>query len=381
MKELIPQTQPELADMIASATEPLHVRGAGTRTDQAPADGSVLRTTGLTGIEIYEPGALTLVAKAGTPLADVEAALTSENQRLAFEPMDHRALLGTSGEPTVGGMVAANVSGPRRIQVGACRDSLLGVKFVDGQGQALSNGGRVMKNVTGYDLVKLMAGSFGTLGVLSEVALKVLPQTETEATLCLHNLDHARAVAAMSSALGSPYEVTGAAHAHIAGHGTPQTLLRIEGTDASVRYRLEALRSRLADFGELTDIHGSASRKAWEGIRDASSMADRAGDIWRVSVKPSDAPTLIESLGADAQTQLDWGGGLIWALMPEGTDLRAQLGAFAGHATLIRGSQATRATVPMFHPHPESLARLSRGLKDKFDPRRILNPNLMELGG
>ena len=180
---LRPDTEAELARMLAAADGPLRVQGGGTRPIGGPVEGTPLTTSRISGIELYEPGALTMVAKAGTPLAEIEAALAEEGQRLAFEPIDHRGLLGTEGTPTVGGVFAANVSGPRRIQCGAARDFLLGVRFVDGAGRVVKNGGRVMKNVTGYDLVKLMAGAHGTLGVLTEVALKVLPVPEMSATL------------------------------------------------------------------------------------------------------------------------------------------------------------------------------------------------------
>ena len=209
---MTPQTEQELADVIASAKGPLRISGGGTRPIGNPVVGEALSTSGLSGISLYEPGALTIVAQAGTPVAEIEAALDSENQRLAFEPMDHRAMLGTDGMPTIGGVVSGNISGSRRISVGACRDHMLGVRFVDGAGMITKNGGRVMKNVTGYDLVKLLSGAYGTLGVLTEVSLKVLPKPETSATLYLNGLDLSRAVEAMSKALGSPYEVTGAAY-------------------------------------------------------------------------------------------------------------------------------------------------------------------------
>ena len=188
-----------LVDAVKGAAGPISVQGGGTRG--LPATGQIMRVAGLQGITLYEPGALTLVAKPGTPVAEIEEALAAENQRLAFEPMDHRGLLGTSGTPTIGGVMAGNISGPRRISVGAARDFLLGVRFVDGRGAVVKNGGRVMKNVTGYDLVKLMAGSYGTLGVLSEVSMKVLPRPETQSTLVLHGLDDGAAVAAMARAL------------------------------------------------------------------------------------------------------------------------------------------------------------------------------------
>jgi len=226
-----PVTEAELSEIVGSATGPLRIEGGGTRTIGRPVDGAVLSTAGMSGIALYEPGALTIVAQAGTPLADVEAALAAEGQRLPFEPMDHRPLLGTTGESTIGGVVAANVSGPRRIQAGACRDSLIGVRFVDGTGTVIKNGGRVMKNVTGYDLVKLMAGCWGTLGVLSEVAFKVLPAPEAAAAIMIDGPSDLQAVEAMATALGSPFEVTGAAH--LPAHG--RTMLRIEGVAASTR--------------------------------------------------------------------------------------------------------------------------------------------------
>ncbi|MFT4961544.1 MAG: glycolate oxidase FAD binding subunit, partial [Paracoccaceae bacterium] len=208
-KMMNPSSEAELAEMVAAATGALAIQGGGTRGVSVP--GTVLSLAGLSGVDLYEPGSLTIVAGAGTPLAAIEAVLSEQNQRLAFEPMDHRGLMGTTGEPTIGGVVAANVSGPRRIQAGACRDFLLGVRFVDGAGVAIKNGGRVMKNVTGYDLVKLLAGSWGTLGVLSQVSLKVLPVSETQMTLMIRDVDVQGAVATMSRALGSPFEVSGAA--------------------------------------------------------------------------------------------------------------------------------------------------------------------------
>ncbi|MGB3408806.1 MAG: FAD-binding protein, partial [Jannaschia sp.] len=226
-----PETEDHLAEIIRGANAPLSVRGGATR--HLPGSGEALTTTGLSGITLYEPGALTMVVRAGTPMADVEAALAAENQRLPFEPMDHRALLETRGAPTIGGAVAMNVSGPRRVSAGACRDSLIGVRFVDGTGMIVKNGGRVMKNVTGYDLVKLLAGSKGTLGVLSEVSLKVLPAAATQATLRLGGLSVEEGVRALAAGLSSPFEVTGAAHDTDAG----STLLRIEGLEGSVDYR------------------------------------------------------------------------------------------------------------------------------------------------
>ena len=367
-----PADEAELAEAIRQANGPLRIRGGGTRDVGRPVAGETLDMSNLTGITRYEPGSLTLVARAGTPLAEVEAALAAERQRLPFEPGDWRGLLGTAGEPTIGGVVAANVSGPRRVQAGACRDSLIGVRFVDGTGTVVSNGGRTMKNVTGYDLVKLMAGSWGTLGVLTEVSFKVLPLAGTEATLIVDVPGAAQAVGAMTSALTSPYDVTGAAW--LPGTGA---LIRVEGFAGSVAYRSGELAKRLASFGPVrVETDADAHSALWTGIRDAAPFHGQHGDVWRISVRPSDAPELVARIAG--QVLLDWGGGLIWALVPEGTDLRADLGPLTGHATLIRASEDTRRRIAPFHPEAPPVAALTRGLRAKFDPRGILNPGMMD---
>ncbi len=358
---LKPSDEKQLSEAIAAAKGPLRIVGNGTR--DVLCDGDMLSTAAMSGISLYDPGALTIVAAAGTPLAEIEAALKAQGQRLPFEPMDHRGLLGTTGAPTIGGVVAANISGPRRVQAGACRDSLIGVRFVDGRGEVLKNGGRVMKNVTGYDLVKLMAGAHGTLGVISEVAFKVLPDVETSACVVLHGLSDGGAVAAMAAALGSSFEVSGAAH------DRTRTMLRIEGFSASVAYRAERLQGLLAEFGEAEILQDSV--KIWREVRDVAPFHEAVGDVWRISVKPSDAPQLVAGLGANA-VLFDWGGGLIWALMPLGADVRAKMGTVCGHATLVRGTGFAR-----FQPESEPLATISAGLRAQFDPRYILNTGLM----
>lgn len=353
-----PVGEAELAEAVRGARGPLRIVGGGTR-GIGVCLGEVLETGGLSGISLYEPGALTFVAGAGTPLAEVEAALAAEGQRLPFEVPDMRGLLGRAGVSTIGGVVAANASGPRRVQAGACRDYLLGVRFVDGRGEVIKNGGRVMKNVTGYDLVKLLAGSHGTLGVLSEVALKVLPVPEATATLVLRGLSDPQAVAAMAAALGSPFEVTGAAHWPGVG-----TMLRIEGFAASVAYRAERLAGVLARFGAV-----EMGEDRWTEVRDVAPFQGRTGDVWRLAVKATDAPGIVARLGAEA-VLYDWGGGLVWALMPEGVDVRAV--GFVGHATRVRGAGAGA-----FSPEAPGVAAIAAGLRARFDPRGILNPGLM----
>ena len=355
-----PTTEDELAALVRGATGPLRVQGGGTRS--AAGQGDLLETGGLSGIVLYEPAALTLVVRAGTPLAEVQAALAAEGQRLPFEPGEMGGLLGRPGASTIGGVVATNASGPRRVQAGACRDSLIGLRFVDGRGTVIKNGGRVMKNVTGYDLVKLLAGSHGSLGVLTELAFKLQPIPPATATLILPGLTPARAVAAMSAALGSPFDVTGAAH--LPGTGT---LIRLEGLAASTAYRVDRLLVALAPFGPaVVERDPDAAAALWQQVRDAAPFHGRAGDVWRISVRPSDGPEVAARLGGEVV--MDWGGGLVWALFPAGMDARALLTGLPGHATRIRGSAPD---VPAFAPEPAPVAALTAALRAQFDPRGI----------
>ena len=352
-----PKTEVELAEAVRAAVGPVAVLGGGTR-GIGVASGDVLETQGLSGVVLYEPGALTLVVRAGTPVAEVEAALAGERQRLAFEVPDMRALLGRQGISTIGGVVAVNASGPRRVQVGACRDSLLGVRFVDGMGMVVKNGGRVMKNVTGYDLVKLMAGSRGTLGVLSEVSLKVQAVPEAEATLVCHGLDARAAVVALARALGSPFDVSGAAWTPAGG-----AMVRVEGLAGSVAYRAGELGRLLgAGWAQVEDI------TLWPGVRDVSGFAGLPGAVWRVAVKPSDAPAVLAALGAVVEdVVLDWGGGLMWLRVAEGAAVRDAVALRGGHATRVRGG----GEGPDLPPEPPAVARLTAGIRAKFDPRGI----------
>ncbi len=365
------KTEEAIADAVASAQGPLAIRGGGTRSVGRPVVGEVLDVSGLSGVTLYEPGALTIVAQAGTPVAEIEATLAAENQRLAFEPYDLTGLLGTSGASTIGGVIATNASGPRRIMAGAARDFALGVRFVDGAGRVVKNGGRVMKNVTGYDLVKLMCGSWGTLGVLTEVSLKVMPSVEAEMTLAIDGLDPSRAVAAMSQALGSPFEVSGAAWVD------GQVWLRLEGFEASVAYRAGMLRSLLSEFGDAAEVNAD-----WATVRDAKPL-QQADAVWRVSVKPGDGPAVIADVPDACETLMDWGGGLLWIGQTGGGSaatherLQAQVAALGGHATLIKGPEDVRAAVPVFQPEAPGVAALTAALRQRFDPQGILNPGLM----
>ncbi len=357
-----PLTEAELAEAVAGARGPLLVRGGGTRTI-GHAVGEVLETSGLAGVELYEPGALTLVVRAGTSLAEVERVLAAERQRLAFEVPDLRGLLGREGVSTIGGVVAANASGPRRVQVGACRDACLGVRFVDGSGTVVKNGGRVMKNVTGYDLVKLLAGSRGVLGVLSEVSFKVQALPEAEATLVVEGLDDTAGLAALRAALGSPFDVSGAAR------HSGRSLVRVEGMTGSVAYRVGQLRARLG--ADVIVVEGDASAVLWREVRDVVPLQGKPGDVWRIATLPTAAAELVTQLEGEALW--DWGGGLVWLRLEHGRGAEvAAAVAGRGHATLIKGEGG-----PVFPPEAAEVVALSAGIRAKFDPRGILNPGMM----
>ncbi len=396
---LEPRNEDELADAIASADGPLSIEGGGTRG--LKIDGTRLTTSGLTGITVYEPGALTIVAKSGTPVAEIEAALEAENQTLAFEPMDHRPLLGTQGEPTIGGIVATNTSGPRRVQAGACRDFLLGVRFVNGAGSIVKNGGRVMKNVTGYDLSRLMCGAHGTLGVLSEVSLKVLPKPETEATLIFEDISPDQAVPLMSAALGTPYDVSGACFGPYHFSAQRQACLRVEGTETSVTYRVSKLKEALSRFGNCqVEADPVKSGKIWRDVRDATALSELPF-VARGSIVPSAAPAFLHSVSQTLATTsyLDWGGGLIWigateeqlqenaqhfALDTDDPGLWAQelFGGLSqymryedGHLRLAKSPG--RIDFDRFQKEDPALAGLAKALRSKYDPKGILNSGLM----
>jgi glycolate oxidase FAD binding subunit len=300
--------------------------------------------------------------RAGTPLAKVEATLAVERQRLAFEPPDLRTLLVRTGTSTIGGVLAANASGPRRVQSGAARDAALGVRFVDGSGTIIKNGGRVMKNVTGYDLVKLFAGSRGTLGILSEVSLKVQAQPEAETTLVVEGLGDEAGLSALRKALGSPFDVSG-----VARH-SGRSLIRVEGMAGSVAYRAAALKALVG--ADVTLVDGPASANLWREVRDLLPFVDKPGDVWRVATLPTAAAEI--AARTEGEAIWDWGGGLVWLRLEPGRGAEvAAAVAGRGHATLVRGAGG-----PVFPPEAAEVAALAAGLKAKFDPRGILNPGM-----
>jgi len=387
----------------AAEERPLEIVGHGSKRGVGrPVQAEyTLDLSGLTGVTLYEPEELVLSARAGTPLADIKQLLREHNQALAFEPADFGPLFGAArGRGTIGGVLAANASGPRRIKAGAARDHVLGVHAVSGRGEAFKSGGRVVKNVTGYDLSKGLAGSWGTLAVVTDVTLKVLPSPEEVATLVIVGLSDQAAVTALSDAMGSPLDVSGAAHlpdavvaevpdAAFAAGGKVATLIRLEGFSPSVAYRLEKLQSHFAALGEMAVLQRDASEALWRAVRDAEMFEATAHPVWRVSVAPTGGPAVVAALKDRSPIRwfYDWSGGLVWIEVAApardalARDIRVAVAAAGGgHATLMRGSAALRSAVAPFEPQPEPLAALSRRLKAQFDPRGVLNPGRMVAG-
>ena len=379
--------------------KPLEIVGQGSkRAIGRPSQTDLtLDLSDVAGVTLYEPAELVLAAHAGTPLAEIEKLLDDNNQQLGFEPIDYGPLLGQhAGQGTIGGVIAAKLSGPRRVKTGAARDHFLGVAAVTGRGDTIKSGGRVVMNVTGYDLCKLFAGSWGTLAVMTDVTIKVLPKPETEATILVAGLDDARACQAMNAAMGSPYDVSGAAHLpdHVASwfDGLSQaeatTALRLEGHAPSVAHRKGTLAALMEPFGPVEILEETESRALWRSVRTVKPFAGEAArgrPLWRISVPPARGHELSGVITPAAQMFYDWAGGLAWVAMPyaEEPDAAAVRGAVAqigGHATLIRAPASVRATVDVFAPEPSGLAAVSRRVKESFDPKGLLNPGRMWAG-
>lgn len=369
-----PTTDAELAEAIKSAG-PFEILGQGTKRGLGKPLRNLTRLEmgAFAGIHLYEPDELILEAGAATPLDDIEKLLEQHNQQLAFEPPDYSALLGVKGRGTWGGLVACGLSGPRRIKAGAVRDHILGISGVSGKGEGFKAGGRVVKNVTGFDLPKLMAGSFGTLAALTRITMKVLPAPETEVTLALEGLEDKRAISAMSVALQSPCEVSGAAHLPGA-----QTLLRLEGTAKSIAYRFEKLAALLKPFSIASRLDEKASRAAWCSVRDAEPLGGD-GVVWKISVAPTHGADVIAKISRHASIEYfyDWGGGLIWLSTPEASADVIHASFTEGHATLMRAPDDVRASIDVFQPQDKNLAALTARVKAAFDPHGKLNPGRM----
>jgi len=395
MKTLVPNTPDQVQDAVQWAFEtatPLNLQGLGTKSGlgRPVTTDHMLCLSGLSGITLYEPEELVMKAMAGTPLAEIETALAEKGQRLAFEPPNLAALFGSNDSGTIGGIFACNLSGPRRVWGGAARDHILGVSLVNGRGELVKSGGRVVKNVTGFDLPKLLAGSFGTLGAITEVAFKVLPKGERERTVLLRGAGVGEAEEALNLAMRGPFEMSGAAYlpASIAariGHSRSLVALRFEGPGPSVDAKTTALRCLLGAFGEVRSIDQDESGDFWQSIRDVAVFAnDREKQIWRLSVPPANAAAVVSRLPEELNAEWFWdrAGGLIWLAIPPRRQadqelVRAAIGPGGGHATLIRAAEEVRSTIDVFHPQPKPVAALSKRIKAAFDPSFILSPGRM----
>ena len=458
-ESLAPTDADGLADAVRWAVAgeaPLEVIAGGSKQTlgRPVQSAATLSLAAFDGIVDYQPSELVLTAQAATPLATIEAALEAERQMLAFEPADYGPLLRASGgadlrapggadlrapggadlrapggadlrapggadlrapggadlrapggaDPrapggaTLGGALACNLSGPRRIKAGAARDHFLGMHAVSGRGERFKAGGRVVKNVTGYDVCKLLAGSYGTLALMHEVTVKVLPASERTRTVLVFGLEPAAALDALGAALGSAHEVSGAAHmpaevaarsavSYVSGAGAAVSAVRVEGFPASVEARCEALRALLGPFGAVEELHSKNSATLWREIRDVRAFADDSRPLWRLSVPPASGAAAAARVAeaADVRALFDWGGGLVWLAVDGAPDagevpVRAAAMAVGGHATLVRADAPTRAARAVFQPQATGLAALTARIKRAFDPTGVLNPGRMYAG-
>ena len=426
-ESLAPTDADGLADAVRWAVAgeaPLEVIAGGSKQTlgRPVQSAATLSLAAFDGVVDYQPSELVLTAQAATPLATIEAALEAERQMLAFEPADYGPLLRASGGAdlrapggadlrapggadlrapggaTLGGALACNLSGPRRIKAGAARDHFLGMHAVSGRGERFKAGGRVVKNVTGYDVCKLLAGSYGTLALMHEVTVKVLPAPERTRTVLVFGLEPAAALDALGAALGSAHEVSGAAHmpaeiaarsavSYVSGAGAAVSAVRVEGFPASVEARCEALRALLGPFGAVEELHSKNSATLWREIRDVRAFAGDSRPLWRLSVPPASGAAAAARVAeaADVRALFDWGGGLLWLAVDGAPDagevaVRAAAMAVGGHATLVRADAPTRAARAVFQPQATGLAALTARIKRAFDPTSVLNPGRMYAG-
>jgi glycolate oxidase FAD binding subunit len=396
-QQLRPGSERELQRIIADAAgtqTPIEVMGAGTKRHigRPINTGLAVSTASLSGVVLYEPTELVMGVRAGTPLVRVERLLAEKGQMLAFEPIDLGPVLGGSAESgTIGAVIATNLSGSRRVMAGGARDHLLGIEAVTGAGQAFRGGGRVMKNVTGYDLCRAVCGSWGTLAVMTSVTFKVMPQPERTATLILLGLDDSLGIEALCNALGTPFEVSGAVHlqasfaARLRHDGLQAqrksvTALRIETYSTSLSYRVGRLREALAAYGDIHELDDDGSRAFWGELRELSVLQGSDAPLWRISTTPRAGPAVVAAITRymDCKAYYDWSGGLIWAEVLDtadagAADIRRVIASHGGHATLIRAAPAVRAAIDVFQPVEPGLAAITRGIKSVFDPHDVLN--------
>jgi len=403
---LRPETEAQLIEAVSWAVargRTFDVRGDGSKRSYGrPVETTdTLDLSGFSGITDYDPSELVLTAGAATPMSEIEGRLAEAGQHLAFEPFDLAGLQGqTPGAGTLGGVVSCNLAGPRRLKAGAARDHILGFNAVSGRGEAFKSGGRVVKNVTGFDLSKLMAGSLGTLAAMTEITVKVLPVPDRVRTVLIcwtaDGINDHDAVSAMTETMASPHEVSGAAHlpgviagrsavGYVSGGGRAMTAIRVEGPASSVAHRCNALKDMLRKYGEVEELHTVNSEILWREIADVAYFTENCGrQVWRLSALPTEGSNLALSIleGRSGEVFYDWAGGLIWLALDaandaHANDVRSRLAAEGGHATLIRADDEVRRRVPVFQPQPATVSEITRRIKQGFDPSGVLNPGRM----
>jgi glycolate oxidase FAD binding subunit len=397
-QSLRPSNEHDLAHILSEAARGKHpieiVAGGSKRRAGRPMEVEAeVSLRNLRGLIFYEPAEMVISVRSATPIAGVEAELAKHNQMLAFEPIDLGPMLGeTPQSSTIGGMVATNMSGARRIAGAAVRDHVLGLRAVNGRGEAFKSGGRVMKNVTGYDLCRGLAGSWGTLAALTEVTLRAVPKPEETRSLLLFAQPDEIAIEVLSGAFSTPYEVTGAIHLHaplvarlghrvLNGTGSAVSALRVEGFSSSVAYRIGRLKEMFAAYGDMLELDHTASLSLWDELRRLSIFEGSTDPVWRISTPPSIGPRVVGAISTymPVLAAYDWSGGLVWLEVPASVDagsadIRRVIATRGGHATLIRAEPEVRRTVEVFQPLDAALQKLSLGLKQSFDPAGILNP-------
>ncbi len=398
-----PRNAEEVREALAWAVaeaEAIDLGGAGSKESlgRPLAAERRLDLSDLDDITLYEPDELVMTAGAGTPLAAIEARLAAERQTLAFEPPDFGPLLGgAAGAATIGGVLGCNHSGPRRLKAGAARDHFLGVHGVSGRGEAFVSGGRVVKNVTGYDMCKLLAGSYGTLAAMTEVTLKTVPAPEATRTVLVRGLDEVAGVATLGKAARGRGEASGLAHLpaaaaarsavpEVADAGGPVSAIRLEGPAPSADARASLVVAELAGLGPAATLLDEDSQRLWHEVRDVAPLVGGDGEsiLWRLSVAPAEGANIVTRIRqvTACEALYDWAGGLVWLQLKPGAaaqaePVRAAVAEAGGHAFLFRAPTEVRAKVPVFEPQPRALAALSQRIKDGFDPRGILNRGRM----
>ncbi|MEL6435819.1 MAG: FAD-binding protein [Pseudomonadota bacterium] len=397
MDILAPESEAQAAEIVAGVARnggQLQITGSGSKGIEA-SGAPMLTSTGITGILAYTPAELVLTARAGTSMTEIEAVLAENRQMLSFEPGALGKVFGTNAPQTLGGIAAVNQSGPRRYVAGAARDSLLGVRFVNGRGEIIKNGGQVMKNVTGLDLVKLLAGSWGSLGFLTEVSFKVLPLPECEATLVVHGVDAAQGTRVMSDAMGTSADVTGAAYLNetvssraLSGDlsGKAAVVLRLEGLEESVKDRTDRLIGLLSSDLDISVIDDAASKLLWAALRDVAPLAhNTARPLWKISVPPSNGAAAAHAIASEVGGDwfADWQGGLVWFEMAGDEDhaslVRKIAGDKEGYATLARRGPAS-STTTILHPKSAAVQALSERVRASMDPSGVFVSPMFSAG-